>query len=199
VGEGPLPNYPSTAVPAAIYAACPEVNAIVHAHPRSMMVLSALDKERREVLPISEPSFMFYERVAHIPCNFFFDDDYLADIVKAIKDGSKFCISMANHSYLMTGKTVEEAYLRAYMLEQSASIQLAALSAAGGALPPKVPHEECLFHRRSYEGYAGCPPYNGELEWQGLVRGLDSDVPGWRGDGGKRLEKAAAEGLPRSK
>ena len=138
---------------------------------------------------------MFYERVAHLPCNFFFDDAYLGTIVEAIKDGSKFCISMANHSFLMTGKTIEEAYLRAYMLEQSASIQLSALSAAGGELPPAVPHEECLFHRASYEGYAGCPPYDGELEWAGLVRGLDADCAGWRGDHGVRLGEAAREVL----
>ena len=55
----------------------------------------------------------FYERVAHLPCNFFFDDDYLTQMVEALRDGSKFAISMANHSFLMTGKTVEEAYLRA--------------------------------------------------------------------------------------
>ena len=157
------------------------------------MALSALNQARGAILPMSEPSFMFYERVAHLPCNFFFDDAYLAKIVDAIKDGSKFCISMANHSFLMTGKTVEEAYLRAYMLEQSASIQLAALSASGGELPPEVPREECLFHRASYEGYAGCPPYKGELEWAGLVRGLDADCPGWKGDDGRRLGAAFAE------
>jgi len=193
VGEGALPNYPSTAVPAAVYRACPNIHAIVHAHPRSMMALSALDDARRAVLPMSEPSFMFYERVAHLPCNFFFDDDYLKQIVDSLADGSKFAISMANHSFLMTGRTVEEAYLRAYMLEQSASIQLAALAASGGQLPPAVPHDECLFHRASYEGYAGCPPYDGLLEWQGLVRGLDADCGlGWRGDGGECLAKAAA-------
>jgi len=189
-GWGPLPNYPSTAVPAAVFAACPHIHAIVHAHPRSMMTLSALDDARSQVLPMSEPSFMFYERVAHLPCNFFFDDDYLTQMVEALRDGSKFAISMANHSFLMTGKTVEEAYLRAYMLEQSASIQLAALSAAGGALPPAVPRDECLFHRASYEGYAGCPPYDGSLEWAGLVRGLDADCPGWSGDLGERLADA---------
>jgi len=192
VGDGPLPNYPSTAVPAAVFAACPHINAIVHAHPRSMMALSALDSARSQILPMSEPSFMFYERVAHLPCNFFFDDPYLEKIVDALRDGSKFAISMANHSYLMTGKTVEEAYLRAYMLEQSASIQLAALSAAGGTLPPAVSREECLFHRASYEGYAGCPPYDGSLEWLGLVRTLDADCPGWSADRGEWLANAFA-------
>ena len=78
------------------------------------------------------------------------------------------------------------------MLEQSASIQLAALSATGGALPPIPPHDECMFHRRSYEGYDGCAPYDGRLEWPGLLRQLDEETPAWRGDGGGGLAKAFA-------
>ena len=196
-GEGPMPNFPSTAVSAAIYAAMPEVNAIVHAHPRSMMALAALDAStgHGKVLPMSEPSFMFYERVAHLPCNFFFDDDYLAQTVEALRGGA-FCVCMRNHSYTMVGKSIQECYLRCYMLEQSASIQLQALSANGGKLPPIPDRDECLFHRRSYEGYDGCAPYDGRLEWPGLVRSLDRDEPSWRGDGGEALaaayEKATA-------
>ena len=55
----------------------PEVHAVVHAHPRSMMALAALDEAsgHGKVLPISEPSFMFFERVAHLPCDFFFGGD----------------------------------------------------------------------------------------------------------------------------
>jgi len=194
-GWGPLPNYPSTAVPAAVYSHCPGVHAVVHAHPRSMMALSALSKARASILPISEPSFMFYERVAYLPCNFFFDDAYLQTIVSAL-NGATFCISMANHSFLIVGATVAQAYLRAYMLEQSASIQLAALSAAGGELPPAVPRDECLFHRDSYEGYAGCPPYDGSLEWPGLLRALDAESAGWRGDEGIRLAAAFDAKVP---
>ena len=83
-GAGPMPNYPSTAVSAAIFAALPDVHAIVHAHPRSMMALAALDPDAGgRVLPMSEPSFMFFERVAYLPCNFFFDDQYLEQARRA--------------------------------------------------------------------------------------------------------------------
>ena len=82
---------------------------------------------------------------------------------------------MRNHSYLMTGKDVQECYMRAYMLEQSATVQLQMLAATGGVLPQIPDHEECMFHRRSYEGYDGCPPYDGKLEWPGLVRGIDHE------------------------
>ena len=52
-----------------------------------------------------------------------------------------------------SAKDVQEAYIRSYMVEQSASVQLQLLSASGGALPTIPSEEECLFHRRSYEGY----------------------------------------------
>jgi ribulose-5-phosphate 4-epimerase/fuculose-1-phosphate aldolase len=191
-GDGPMPNFPSTAVSAAIYAAYPEINAIVHAHPASIMSLSAGDGPLGTILPMSEPSFMFYERVASLPCNFFFDDDYLDTMVEALSDGP-YCIMMRNHSYIMTGKDVQEAYMRSYMVEQSATVQLKLLAATGGQLPNLPQREECLFHRRSYEGYDGCPPYDGQLEWPALLRGLDRECPEWRGDDGLRLANAFAE------
>ena len=183
-GEGPLPNFPSTAVSAAIYSSYPEVNAIVHAHPRSVMALSAVDGPAGTILPLSEPSFMFYQRVRHLPCNFFFDDEYLKKIVEALR-GDPYCIIMRNHSYIMTGGSVQECYIRSYMVEQAASVQLQLLSATGGKLPTIPHHDECMFHRRSYDGYDGCAPYDGMLEWPALVRGLDAAERGsssWRGD-----------------
>jgi taurine dioxygenase len=209
-GQGRLPNFPTTAVPAAIYQACPEINAIVHAHPRSVMALCALlgqpdDNNNNVVLPISEPSFMFYERVAVLKCNFFFDPDYIAQMVHAIQTQGAFCLIMKNHSYTMVGRSIQECYIRCYMLEQSCAIQLQAMAAAAAAVGGRMHNdddddpssllsipdrEECLYHRRSYEGYDGCPPYDGGLEWPGLVRGLDRDHPEWAGDRGAALAQS---------
>jgi len=97
---------------------------------------------------------------------------------------------MRNHSYTMVGRSIQECHLRCYMLEQSASIQLAALAANGGRLPRIPDRDECLFHRRSYEGYDGCAPYDGKLEWPGLLRTLDAECAGWRGDSGDKLARA---------
>mmetsp|Transcript_55510 Transcript_55510/g.154684 ORF Transcript_55510/g.154684 Transcript_55510/m.154684 type:complete len:321 (-) Transcript_55510:84-1046(-) len=180
-GYGRLPNFPGLAVSAAIYSAFPEVNAVIHAHPSSVMAVAAADGPAGTILPMSESSFMFYERVKSLECNFFFDDAYLEKIVDALRDGS-YCILMRNHSYIMTGRTIPECYIRSYMLAQSADVQLKVLAALGGNLPKIPDHDECLFHRRSYEGYEGCPPYDGQLEWPGLLRRLDREHPSWRGD-----------------
>jgi len=128
---------------------------------------------------MSEHSFMFYERVGYIGCNFFFDESYVEEIVAQLKQGT-FAILMRNHSYLMVGSTVQECYLRAHMFEESCAVQLKVL--ASGAEPHVPSAEECLFHRRSYEGYDGCPPYNGDLEWPGLLRSIEVDSPGWSQD-----------------
>jgi len=139
-GTGRMPNFPATAVSAAVYSAFPEINAIVHAHPTSVMALTAGIGPRATVLPISEPSFMFYERLASLPCNFFFDDEYLFNLVASMRESSegvregggdnspatkassKYGVLMENHSYIMTGKDVPEAFLRSYMIEQAASV-----------------------------------------------------------------------------
>lgn len=180
-GEGRFPNFPGLAVSAAIYSAFPEVNAIIHAHPSSVMAVAAADGPAGTILPMSESSFMFYKRVESLECNFFFDDVYLEKIVDAMRNGS-YCIMMRNHSYIMTGKSIPECYIRSYMLAQSADVQLKVLAASGGQFPKIPDHDECMFHRRSYEGYEGCPPYDGQLEWPGLLRRLDREYPSWRGD-----------------
>jgi ribulose-5-phosphate 4-epimerase/fuculose-1-phosphate aldolase len=191
---GPMPNFPSLVNSAAIYSAHADVNALVHAHPASVMALCALEGDRGTVLPISESSFMFYERVAHLSCNFFFDPPYVQGLVDALGgegNGGRFCALMRNHSYIMCGSSIPECYMRCYMLEQSAKVQLQVLAAAGGQCPQLPPHEECLAHRRSYEGYDGCPPYDGELEWPALLRQLDAEAPGWRGaHSGTMVERA---------
>jgi hypothetical protein len=70
-----------------------------------------------KVLPISEPSFMFFEHVAYLPCNFFFDDEYLSQMVKALKGDGMFCVVMCNHSYTMVEHTIQECYICCYILD----------------------------------------------------------------------------------
>ena len=49
-----------------------------------------------------------------------------------------------------------------------------------GPHPPRIPSvEEIEYHVRSYEGYPGCPPYDGKHEWTGLLRNLAQDGLEW--------------------
>ena len=138
----------------------------------------------------------FYNRVGSLECDFFFEDEYLAKIAENFRSGEQFALLMANHSFLMTGASVQETFIRSYMIEQSARTQLSMLASNGGD-PPVVPsHDECMYHRRSYEGYEGVAAYDGGLEWAGLVRSLDRESKGWRGDGGCALGESVAALYP---
>lgn len=89
--------------------------------------------------------------MASLPCNFFFDDDYIETIVAALRGGA-YCIMMRNHSYIMTGKDVQECYMRAYMVEQSATVQLKMLAATGGVLLADPDTVICLHPVRTFMG-----------------------------------------------
>ena len=99
------------------------------------MALCGLEGPAGTILPLSEPSFLFFERVATLDCDFFFGDAYVAKIVDALRDPSTCCVLFKNHSYLMVGASVEQCWLRCYMLHQSAQIQNPLLAANGGRPP----------------------------------------------------------------
>ena len=169
------------------------VNAIVHAHGPASMALAA--SSQNEVLPISEHAFMFYERVGYVGCDFFFGDQYVAELVAALREPGVFALQMRNHAYLMTGSTIQQTYMRSYMFEKACDVQLKVM--ASGAPPHLPPPAELEFHRDSYEGYPGCPAYAGDLEWPGLRRQLERRSPGWDRDEGAIYVDWSGSGLTR--
>lgn len=169
------PNAPVIPIARAVFGNFSHINGIIHAHgPNSMALATA---ERNEVLPISEHGFMFYERVGYVGCDFFFGNDYITELVEALRKPDVFALQMRNHAYLMTGSTVPHTYLRAHMLEKACEVQLKVMASGS---PPHIPDkQELAYHRSSYEGYPGCPAYVGQLEWPGFMRQLERDDPGW--------------------
>lgn len=57
---------------------------MIHAHGANAMALASC--RNHKLLPMSEHSFMFYERVKYVSCNFFFDQDYISEITSALAD-----------------------------------------------------------------------------------------------------------------
>lgn len=158
-------NYGALQIASAVYRRHVDINAFLHSHPREAMALAALKEPR--LLMATEPSFMFYERVAYIGTDFFFSDEYAARAAAAF-DGGHFVLHIRNHAIMVAGKDVPQAFYRAYMFEQAAGLQLKAMSA--GELM-ETPRNESLYHRRSCEEWAG--GFDGSLEWPGLLRRLD--------------------------
>ena len=187
------PNAPVIPIARSVFGNYSHINAIVHAHGPASMALAA--SSQNEVLPISEHAFMFYERVGYVGCDFFFGDQYVAELVAALREPGVFALQMRNHAYLMTGSTIQQTYMRSYMFEKACDVQLKVM--ASGAPPHLPPPAELEFHRDSYEGYPGCPAYAGDLEWPGLRRQLERRSPGWDRDEGAIYVDWSGSGLTR--
>jgi ribulose-5-phosphate 4-epimerase/fuculose-1-phosphate aldolase len=109
----------------AVYESSSEFNAVIHAHPKAAMVFAALNTE---IQPISQTGVMFYKQTRSIP----FDENVSnagirTQIAEAIKSGAK-AIIMENHGLIVPGRTIADAFIRLYRLNQAMETQLAALN-----------------------------------------------------------------------
>ena len=97
------------------YQARPDVNAVVHLHPQTAVVLDALG---HEVRLLTLDHVVYLRRVARVP--FFHNgSDALAEAsAEASRDAD--AVILANHGCSTLGATVEMAYRRALNLEEAA-------------------------------------------------------------------------------
>jgi hypothetical protein len=75
----------------------------------------------QELMFVSEPSFLFWNRTSYLRGDYFFR--YADRVAKEIAAGN-IVIGLKNHVFVVVGRTVEEAWLRAYMFEQSSHVQI---------------------------------------------------------------------------
>lgn len=130
----------------AIYEAREDLKAVVHFHtPASIAVASHPDG----LLPFSQFSMMFYERLSYHP----FEGISLGkDEKKRLQEnlGTNNAMLLKHHGLLAAGSTIAEAFMRAYYLEKSCQIQLAAMKAGYPlSLPPRAVAEHTT---RQFEG-----------------------------------------------
>lgn len=111
-----------------IYKARPDVNSVIHAHPKNAVALSATGKS---LLPISQPSVSFYDGLP-----------YYSDMIELIRSrdkgagvalalGACKAVLLRNHGVAVVGASVEESTVLAIMLDNACEIQLAAQAAGG--------------------------------------------------------------------
>ena len=82
---------------------------------------------------------------------------------------------LRNHGLLTAGRTVQEAFVLMYYLEQSCRIQID-LMAAGGKLTRLS--DNVVQH--TAQQFQSSPSPCGEREWPALLRLLDAKDPGYR-------------------
>jgi ribulose-5-phosphate 4-epimerase/fuculose-1-phosphate aldolase len=157
----------------AIYMARPEVGCALHLHSRASMAVAALEEG---LLPLNQISMQFYNRISyHDYEGIALDLDERERLIASL--GGKNAMILRNHGLLTLGRTVAEAFMRAYYLEKACEIQMDAL-AMGQLLrlpPPEVCEHAAQQFDRSYESGA-C-----ELAWAANRRIIDRVNPGYEG------------------
>ena len=111
-----------------MYAAKPEVLAVVHAHPPACVCLTQIGEKHRVVHNQGGPfadGIAEYERVGLIRSR------ELGDLL-ATKLGSKTAVMMRGHGITTVARDVRTATVAACFLEESADLQLRMLGATGG-------------------------------------------------------------------
>lgn len=131
-GEG-MPN-PANRFHTWVYRARPDVNCIIHTHPRFASSLSMLEVplvvSHMDLCPLYDDC-AFLEKWPGVPVG-----NEEGEIISGAL-GDKRAILLAHHGMLVTGKTVEEACVLALLFERAAHMQLTAMAA--GEIKPINP------------------------------------------------------------
>ncbi|MBB2944906.1 L-fuculose-phosphate aldolase [Actinoplanes lutulentus] len=128
IGTIPPPQIEPTselALHLALYRARPDVNAVVHLHPQTALLLDALGEHIR----ISTTDHAFYlRRVATVPFRMPGTTE-LASLTAAMAADGTDCLVLSQHGCVVVGDSVELAHKRARNLEEAASLTYRALAA----------------------------------------------------------------------
>jgi ribulose-5-phosphate 4-epimerase/fuculose-1-phosphate aldolase len=151
----------------AVHMAREDAQCVMHTHTTAGMAVAAQDEG---LLPLNQMSMQFYGRLAY--------HDYegvaldLDERERLVRDlGPHDAMILKHHGLLTTGRTVAEAFINMYYLEQACRIQVAATQ---GGRKVTVPSAEVAEHTSnqfaSFEA-------KGERPWTALKRRLDRESP----------------------
>ncbi len=156
-------NFTGFVIHSAIYDARPDVNCVMHSHPRAGIAVSALEEG---FVPMIQDAFQFYNRVSYHEYEGLSLDLDERDRL-AVSLGDNPVMIMRNHGLLTTGSTVAEAYVRMHYLELCCQAQLDIMSTGRPVHLP--PADVC---EKAAEQYTKTAPA-GTHEWPALLRMLD--------------------------
>lgn len=121
----------------ATYRMRPDVNAVVHLHPQTVLLLDALDTP---ILLLTSDHALYLRRVVHTPFRPPGSTELAAVAAAATADGTN-CVILANHGCSVLGETVELAHKRARYLEEAARLTYRLLALPGARNPRGLPTE----------------------------------------------------------
>ncbi|GIE96312.1 class II aldolase/adducin family protein [Paractinoplanes rishiriensis] len=128
VGSVPPPRLEPTsevALHLALYRARPDVNAVVHLHPQTALLLDALGEHIRIV---TTDHAYYLRRVSTVPFRHPGSTEVAALTAAMAADGTD-CLVLSHHGCVVMGDSVELAHKRARNLEEAAQLTYRALAA----------------------------------------------------------------------
>ena len=150
VGSVPPPRLEPTseiALHLALYRARPDVNAVIHLHPQTALLLDALGEHIRIV---TTDHAHYLRRVSTVPFRLPGSAEVAALTAAMAADGTD-CLVLSQHGCVVMGDSVELAHKRARNLEEAASMTYRALAAGRLENLRDCPEE---FLDRLYDGTA---------------------------------------------
>lgn len=114
-----------TAMHAAIYQCRPDVGAVVHTHQAYASVFSLINQSIPALF--DEVALAIGEVVAVVPYAFSGTPELVENVKQAITNGCS-CFIMQNHGALNLGRTLEDAWKNAELLEKAAQVCYHAMS-----------------------------------------------------------------------
>lgn len=165
VQEGPETHINQTGyvIHSAVYRARPDIHAIIHLHTTAGVAVSAM---KCGLLPLSQFSFHFYNRLSDHPYNALaLDHDRHGRRIGEDLGPSNKAMLLHNHGTMTCGSTMQEAFFYAWYLEQACRVQCAVLQ-SGQELVMPAPEvcEQAARDMRAFENNLG------ERDWQALRR-----------------------------
>jgi ribulose-5-phosphate 4-epimerase/fuculose-1-phosphate aldolase len=133
-----------TEIHTAIYRARPDVNAVVHDHPKYSVMFSIIGKP---ILPVHMHGAIFadgvpvFTQVGHV--NTREVGDAMARVL-----GKHRAVVLKMHGSAVTGSTLEEAFVAALQLEENCEVQ--ALAESAGKVTPMTPADVARSVRQSF-------------------------------------------------
>jgi ribulose-5-phosphate 4-epimerase/fuculose-1-phosphate aldolase len=128
IGSIPLPHTEPTteiALHLALYRARPEVNAVIHLHPQTALLLDALGEHIRIV---TTDHAYYLGRVSTVPFRSPGSTEVAALTAAMAADGTD-CLVLSQHGCVVMGDSIEMAHKRARYLEEAAQLTYRALAA----------------------------------------------------------------------
>jgi ribulose-5-phosphate 4-epimerase/fuculose-1-phosphate aldolase len=159
----------------AAFSARDDWQALIHAHTPESMVFSAL---KQDLLPISQWGLMFHGRIGYLPFEYDVSSNAACGLIGALAKEGNEAFVFRNHGVLVPGRSMADAFVRLYRLEQAFTVQLKVL--ATGAEPVLPDPTEARHWGRAYWSPDEPVEYDGQREWTSLLAKLDSLQPDFR-------------------